>query len=86
MPAESAMRLTIQPTEHFFLEGDVTVRLWMGHDAAGQPCIALVTAVGLTGQETALSESLVPIPPPTPEDARRWAESIMGKGDAQTGR
>lgn len=48
--------------------------------AHGTQCVALVTAVAFTGQAEAAAEGLVSIPPPTPEDAERWARHIMGGG------
>lgn len=71
------MKLIIEPTEHFFMAGDVMVRMWQGQTDDGEPVIALITAVAFTGQAGAVAEGLVSIPPPTPEDARRWAEKIM---------
>jgi hypothetical protein len=73
------MKITIEPTEHFFMAGDVMVRMWQGTDESGGQVIALVTAVAFAGQAHDLveTECLVSIPPPTPEEARRWAEKIM---------
>lgn len=73
------MKLTIEPTEHFFMAGDVMVRLWEGHDESNQVVGALVAAVMFTGQAEAIvgELNLVSIPPPTPEEAKRWAEHIL---------
>jgi len=77
------MQLTIEPTEHFFMAGDVMVRMWQGSDHTGAPVVALVTAIAYTGQAQAVveAEGLVSIPPPTPEDARRWAEKVLSQLD-----
>ena len=71
------MKLTITPTEHFFMADDVMVRMWQGTDDANNPVIALVTAVAFSGQAEAAAEGLVSIPPPDAEAARRWAAKIM---------
>lgn len=73
------MQLTIEPTKHFFMAGDVMVRLWQGHDTAGAQVVALVASITYTGQVEAMveTEGLVAIPPPTPEDAKRWADRIL---------
>jgi hypothetical protein len=61
------------------MAGDVMVRMWQGRDESGGEVIALVTAVAFAGQAQDLVETevLVSIPPPTPEDARRWAEKVL---------
>lgn len=71
------MKLTIQPTPHFFMAQDVMVRMWTGHADDGSDVVVLVTAVVLSGQAEAVAEGLVSIPPPTPEDAQRWAEKVL---------
>jgi hypothetical protein len=73
------MKITIEPTEHFFMAGDVMVRMWQGVDDAGQELIALVSCVAFAGQAAAVAEGLVPIPPPDDEAARMWATSILEK-------
>jgi hypothetical protein len=73
------MKLTIEPTPHFFMSGDVMVRMWQGHAEDGTHCIALVACVAFPSDAEAAAENLVPIPPPTPEDAELWARAIMGK-------
>lgn len=75
------MRLTIEPTEHFFMAGEVMVRMWQGHDEHGAECVALVTCVGFTGQAQAIAEGLVAIPPPDAEAQRQWAQQILGAPD-----
>lgn len=75
------MKLTIEPTEQFFMCGDVMVRLWQGVDDTGQPLVALVTAVVFTGQVPEAVAGLVSIPPPDADAARRWAEQIIGQAD-----
>lgn len=71
------MKLTIEPTAHFFLVDEVMVRMWQGHADGGSEVVVLVTAVAFAGQAEAIAEGLVSIPPPTPEDARRWAEHVL---------
>lgn len=74
-------QVTIEPTPHFFMAGPVMVRMWTGHDNAGLPVVALVSAILVgTGDvgETATAMGLVEIPPPSPEDAERWAKNILG--------
>lgn len=71
------MKITIEPTEEFFMAGDVMVRMWQGTDDQGQPLLALVTAIAFTGQAEPFTEGLVSIPPPDAEAAQRWAEKIM---------
>lgn len=75
------MKITISPTEHFFMAGDMMVRMWQGVAEDGIECVALVTAVGFSWQAAGLAEKLVEIPPPTVDDQRRWARSILGQGD-----
>lgn len=71
------MRLTIEPTEGFFMLGDVMVRMWQGHADDGSPVLALVTAVASAGQSHEFAAGLVPIPPPDAAAARRWAQEVM---------
>lgn len=68
------MRITISPTERFFMAGQVMVRVWEGEGDTGQPVFALVAAVagGLDESE------LVSIPPPDRAEAERWATKILG--------
>lgn len=76
------MKLVLTPTDKFFMAGDVMVRMWQGFaqrdNAADEPAIALITAVAFTGQAEVVAEELVSIPPPTPEDAQRWAQHVLG--------
>lgn len=78
------MKLTIEPTEHFFMADEVMVRMWQGaavHDDGSQePVVAMVTCVAFTGQAAAAVEGLVSIPAPDPEEARRWAEKVLNGG------
>jgi hypothetical protein len=67
-------KLIIEPTEQFFMAGDVMVRAWTGTDQDGSPVTALVAGVYMV-ETSALG--LREIPPPSPEDQRRWAEKIM---------
>lgn len=71
------MQLTLEPTPHFFMAGDAMVRMWQGTDQDGNECVALITCVAFTGQAEVAAEGLVPIPPPTPEDQQRWAQTIL---------
>jgi hypothetical protein len=76
------MKITVEPTEEFFMAGDVMVRMWQGvaEHADGQTaCVALITAISLTGQAEAIAEGLVSIPAPTEADARRWAAEVLSK-------
>jgi hypothetical protein len=71
------MKLTLTPTEQFFMADEVMVRMWQGTDGNGQPVVALITAIAFTGQSAVLADDLVSIPPPTSEDAQRWAHHIL---------
>jgi hypothetical protein len=71
------MELRIEATEHFFMAGEVMVRLWRGKADDGAPVVALVAAVCFTDDVEATAEGLVSIPPPTPRDAQDWAEAIL---------
>jgi hypothetical protein len=71
------MQITISPTPEFFMAGDVMVRMWTGTDQNGNHLVALVTAVGFSGQAEDIAEGLVSIPPPDEAEARRWAEEVM---------
>ncbi len=73
------MKLTIEPTERFFLAGDVMVRLWTGTTDSGALAFALVAGVSTDG---ALPPGAIEIPPPHPEDARRWAEEVLSRAGA----
>ncbi len=80
------MKLTIEPTKAFFMAGDVMVRMWQGTDSESQPVVALVSAVVFPGQAEAATEGLVSIPPPAPDDAARWARTVLagfGEGTQQ---
>lgn len=71
------MKLTIEPTEHFFMSGDVMVRMWQGRADDGRPCVAFVSAVGFDGDAGALADGLVSIPPPDAQMADRWAKAVL---------
>jgi hypothetical protein len=75
------MELRLKPTEQFFMADDVMVRMWQGtathDDGTEEPAIALITAVAFTGQAEIVAEGLVSIPPPTPQDAERWARRVL---------
>jgi hypothetical protein len=73
------VKILIEPTGHFFMAGDVMVRLWQGETAEGEPVIALLTAVVFTGEVRSVTEGLglVSIPPPTEDEARLWAAKIL---------
>lgn len=74
------MQLTIEPTEYFFMAGEVMVRMWTGTDMDGRQVVALVAGFGLAdgSPRGPILPGMVPIPPPGPEDAQRWARQIMG--------
>jgi hypothetical protein len=73
--------LTLKPTQEFFMAGDVMVRMWQGKSDRGENVVALITAVAFAGKTDlpTFTEDLVSIPAPDAEDARRWAEKIMGQ-------
>lgn len=71
------MKITVEPTEAFFMAGDVMVRAWQGVDEVGNPVIALITAVRL--DEASGDPGLVSIPAPDGEDARRWAAEVLSR-------
>lgn len=79
------MRLLVEPSESFFMAGDVMVRLWTGtvlhDDGRSEEAVALISAVGFGGQAEALSEGLVSIPPPDAEAAQRWAQTVLAKAN-----
>ena len=75
------MKLTIEPTEHFFVAGDVMVRMWQGTAEDGTEAVVMVTAVAFSAQAEAIAEGLVSIPPPDAEAARRWAQTILAADD-----
>lgn len=69
------MKITIEPTEHFFMAGDVMVRLWQGTDDTARPVVAFVALVRFDGDLSVTG--LTPIPPPDADAQRRWAELIV---------
>lgn len=73
----AAKQLTLTPTEHFLMAGDVMVRMWKGADQNGEDVIALICAVAFAGQAEAVAEGLVSIPPPDAEAAQRWARKVI---------
>ena len=79
------MKITVEPTEEFFIAGEVMCRMWQGTaehpDGRTEPCIALISMVSLCGQADAAVDGLglVSIPAPTEEDARRWAAEVLSK-------
>jgi uncharacterized protein (DUF2126 family) len=70
------VKIIIEPTDKFFMLGDVMVRAWKGVSAMGDQVTALVSAVQVEG-ELGDIPGLVSIPPPGPDEARRWAEEVM---------
>ena len=78
------MKLTIEPTEHFFMADDVMVRMWQGKAEDGADVVVLVTAVAFSGQAEAAAEGLISIPPPDAESARQWAEHIMQQAEDES--
>jgi hypothetical protein len=81
------VKLTIEPTQEFFMAGDVMVRMWAGHTDDGSPVIALVTAVmfEVDAKATAEGLGLVSIPPPDENAAVRWAETVMQRRQGDDG-
>lgn len=75
------MKLTIEPSERFFMAGDVMVRAWTGHNEQGEDVVVLVSLVMFPGQFEFNPEGLVSIPPPTAEDAKRWAKHVLEHPD-----
>jgi hypothetical protein len=71
------MQLTLEPTEQFFLAGEVMVRAWAGSDDRGQRVVALIAGVALATRPGDVTIGLVEIPPPTVEEARRWAQEVF---------
>lgn len=69
------MKLSIEPTEHFFMAGNVMVRLWQGTDDTARPVVAFVAMVRFDGDLSVTG--LTPIPPPDADAQRRWAECIL---------
>lgn len=65
--------LTIRPTEHFFMLGEVMVRAWVTDDRTLVFVAAVAGAAGAT---------LIEIPPPDAEAQQRWAAKIM-EGDGK---
>jgi hypothetical protein len=74
---DAPVKLTIEPTEHFFVAGDVMVRMWQGTAEDGTQAVVMVTAVCTPGQAEAIAEGLVSIPPPDAEAAKQWAQKIL---------
>jgi hypothetical protein len=70
-------RLTIEPTGHFFMLGEVMVRAWTADDGT----VALVAAVAVPQGDgvspLASLGSLVEIPPPDEIAQLAWAERII---------
>ena len=73
------MKLTIEPTPHFFMLDQVMVRMWQGTTESGAEIVALVTAVASKTDAPELASQLVSIPPPDAEAASRWAAEIERK-------
>ena len=72
------MKITIEPTEHFFMADDVVIRAWKGQSADGLDVTAFVCAVQVEGGPDH-NDGLVSIPPPNPEDAQRWAQEVVAR-------
>jgi hypothetical protein len=77
------MKITVEPTEEFFMAGDVMCRMWQGSvehdDGSTGACVALISMLTFPGQAEDSAEGLVSIPPPTEEAARRWAAEVLSK-------
>jgi hypothetical protein len=74
------MQLRLEPTEQFFMAGDVMVRMWNGTaicaDGHVEPVSVLIASVAFIDA----SVGLVSIPPPTDADAERWARTVLERG------
>jgi hypothetical protein len=68
--------MTLEPTEQFFMLGEVMVRVWQGKEDGGGRLIALVAAIAVE-QDTI--PGLTPIPAPGPREAEHWARTILDK-------
>jgi hypothetical protein len=73
------MRLTLEATEQFFMAGEVMVRAWRGENEQGEPVLAMIAAVMVGGNPDHTAPGLVSIPPPTEDDARRWAAEVLSR-------
>lgn len=73
------VKLSIEPTQHFFMAGEVMVRMWQGSTEDGTPVVALVAGVCVAGEDIKVANSLTSIPPPTPEDQARWAKHMLAR-------
>ena len=71
------MKLNIEPTDEFFMLGEVMVRAWRGSDQDGVGVVALVSLVRTESLEDV--PGLVSIPAPTPEDAVNWAKRVLSE-------
>jgi hypothetical protein len=73
------MKLTLEPTEQFFMAGGVMMRLWQGANEQGEPVVAFIAMVAVTEGQDHVPDGLVSIPAPTGEDARRWAAEVLSR-------
>lgn len=78
------MKITIVPTEEFFMAGNVMVRAWEGTNDKGEHVVALISGVAIGSGPTEEGEvrppvipGLISIPPPNEEEQKHWAEEIM---------
>lgn len=69
------MKLILEPTEHFFMAGDVMVRLWTGTDGDDNPVDALISGVLVHGGSP--PPGLISIPGPDKAEQERWAHAII---------
>lgn len=76
------MKLTIEPTEHFFEQDGAVLRVWTGADEHGAPVSALVSGVRAEHDDACWGSELISIPPPSTEDACRWAQKILDEAGA----
>lgn len=71
------MKMTLEPTEQFFMAGDVMCRAWEGTLENGASVVALISLVQFRTLAEYDAGGLVSIPAPTPEDQARWAKTIL---------
>jgi hypothetical protein len=73
------IELTLKPTAEFFEIAGMPMRLWQGTNERGQKVVAIIGAVAFDEGDGRATEGLVSIPPPTGEDARRWAAEVLSR-------
>jgi hypothetical protein len=74
------MKITIEPTETYFMAGDVMVRAWEGVTDTGEHVTALVAGVAAAVDQV---PGLVSIPAPDHLDQLAWAKHITAMQDGE---